>query len=104
VLLDCQHSQILQTYLDNPTTQPGLPDYLDNPTTQPGLTDYLDNPTTQPGLTDYLDNPTKEVLHTYLDNPTTQPGLTYISRQSNNTVRSRRFRKRVGALQPLLKK
>jgi hypothetical protein len=44
------HSQVLQTYLDNPTTQPGLPDYLDNPTTQPGLTDYLDNPTTQPSL------------------------------------------------------
>jgi hypothetical protein len=37
VLLD--HSQVLQTYLDNPKTQPGLTHYLDNPTTQPGLTD-----------------------------------------------------------------
>jgi hypothetical protein len=28
----------LHTYLNNPTTQPGLTNYLDNPTTHSGLT------------------------------------------------------------------
>jgi hypothetical protein len=109
-----EHSQVLPTYLDNPTTQPGLTDIsrqsnntarsyihavlLDcqdmsaRPGCNVGLSRYICKTSfvdCDVGLSRYVCQQYSQVLQTYLDNPTTQPTKEVLhTYQGNPTTQS----------------